>query len=541
MQQRLRNLYNRAVERWSEFDKNQKRNLLITVTTVVIALVALILFLARTPMYIVYRNLDYVSAGEITSALTEAGINNRTARNATEVLVAEKDMDRALMLLSEKNIPSTGSFDFATAFTYMGMGTTESVKKKTMNIYDEKDLEAKLKKNYGIKDATVKLVLANEDRYFIKDEQRATASVQLFAERTFTKADGVNIARYISKCVKNLEMEDIVVIDGNFNTIYSGAVETGFGETISTQEEKRQLRIYEIEKKLREMILPQMDDVRIYADIVLNWDVQTDQSTTYGTQLADSETSLPIRESTSQSSVSGTAPGDVPGTDTNNNATPQYQTGDNSGYSGSTRDKETDYALDTFVSTSERATGTVDYNNSSLVIMMYKYRTYYEQDMTETQLNGLTWVEFKDANNFARSRTVEPELRDAIRTLQISNTSVTAYELPVFIDKEPVEPTDVSSIILYVIMILLILLLGFGVLRKMQPDEVVEIEPELSVEELLVSTQMEDEKIAEVEKLQEIAFNQESEAKRQIEKFVLEKPEAVAQLLRNWLNDEWGD
>jgi flagellar M-ring protein FliF len=75
----------------------------------------------------------------------------------------------------------------------------------------------------------------------------------------------------------------------------------------------------------------------------------------------------------------------------------------------------------------------------------------------------------------------------------------------------------------------------------MQPDEITEIEPELSVEELLVSTQMEDEQLAEVERLQEIAFNQESEAKRQIEKFVQEKPEAVAQLLRNWLNEEWGE
>ncbi len=92
---------------------------------------------------------------------------------------------------------------------------------------------------------------------------------------------------------------------------------------------------------------------------------------------------------------------------------------------------------------------------------------------------------------------------------------------------------------MFIILALLILLLAFGLIRRAQPDEVVEVEPELSVEDLLVSTQLEEEKLTEAERLREIELNSESEAKKQIEKFVTEKPEAVAQLLRNWLNDEW--
>ena len=60
-----------------------------------------------------------------------------------------------------------------------------------------------------------------------------------------------------------------------------------------------------------------------------------------------------------------------------------------------------------------------------------------------------------------------------------------------------------------------------------------ELEPEISVESLLVST-------AEVhEELEDIGYTEKSEVRLMIEKFVDENPEAVALLLRNWLNEDW--
>ena len=37
----------------------------------------------------------------------------------------------------------------------------------------------------------------------------------------------------------------------------------------------------------------------------------------------------------------------------------------------------------------------------------------------------------------------------------------------------------------------------------------------------------------------EIELEERSEIKKQIDKFVKQKPDSVAQLLRNWLSDEW--
>ena len=64
-----------------------------------------------------------------------------------------------------------------------------------------------------------------------------------------------------------------------------------------------------------------------------------------------------------------------------------------------------------------------------------------------------------------------------------------------------------------------------------EQEEVVEVEPELEVEEMLKAAK-------EDVELEEIELKESLETKRQIDKFVDEKPEAVASLLRNWLSDE---
>ena len=91
----------------------------------------------------------------------------------------------------------------------------------------------------------------------------------------------------------------------------------------------------------------------------------------------------------------------------------------------------------------------------------------------------------------------------------------------------------VTNILPIIIAVVILLLLGFMVWRSLRPIEVNEVEPELSVEELLSATR---DKQAPVE---DIDLEEKSETRKAIEKFVDENPEAAALLLRNWLNDDW--
>ena len=112
-----------------------------------------------------------------------------------------------------------------------------------------------------------------------------------------------------------------------------------------------------------------------------------------------------------------------------------------------------------------------------------------------------------------------------------NNISVMAYEVPKFVEK-PDTSRGLADYLMIILAILIIALLIYVVVRGTAPVKVAEEEPELSVEQLLATTK-------ENQSIEDIEFSDKSETRRMIEKFVDENPEAVAQLLRNWLNDEW--
>jgi flagellar M-ring protein FliF len=114
----------------------------------------------------------------------------------------------------------------------------------------------------------------------------------------------------------------------------------------------------------------------------------------------------------------------------------------------------------------------------------------------------------------------------------VENISIVAYDVPVF-QYSSGSGRTVTDYFQIVLAVLIFVLLGYVVFRSTRKEKVQELEPELSVESLLESTR---ESEGEME---DISYTEKSEARLLIEKFVDEKPEAVASLLRNWLNEDW--
>lgn len=112
------------------------------------------------------------------------------------------------------------------------------------------------------------------------------------------------------------------------------------------------------------------------------------------------------------------------------------------------------------------------------------------------------------------------------------NISIVAYEENWFVDREGLD-VEATDVIAFVLILLILGLLAFVILRSMMRERVPE-EPEepLPVDELLQSTP---------EPIEDIEVEPKSEERLILEKFVAENPEATANLLRNWLNEEnWG-
>ena len=129
---------------------------------------------------------------------------------------------------------------------------------------------------------------------------------------------------------------------------------------------------------------------------------------------------------------------------------------------------------------------------------------------------------------------VDDDFYDAVATATgISRDKITiiAYRENLFFDKEGlnVNWTDILSIVMIVI---ILALLAFVILRSMVSKKDTDQEEELSVENLLQSTPDSE--------LEDIEVESKSDTRKLIERFVDENPEAVASLLRNWLNEDWG-
>ena len=105
------------------------------------------------------------------------------------------------------------------------------------------------------------------------------------------------------------------------------------------------------------------------------------------------------------------------------------------------------------------------------------------------------------------------------------------YEEPRFVAEEG--GRSISDYAQLLITVAIFAVLGYVVFRSTRTQKVEEMEPELSVETLLEATS------ESGEQLEDIGYNEKSEVRIMIEKFVDENPEAVAQLLRNWLNEDW--
>ena len=116
--------------------------------------------------------------------------------------------------------------------------------------------------------------------------------------------------------------------------------------------------------------------------------------------------------------------------------------------------------------------------------------------------------------------------------IPVENIRIRAYSIPEFTDA-PENRRSITDYMQIILAVIILALLGFVIWRATRPVEVTELEPELSVEEMLASTQELQESVDDID------LNDKSDTRKAIEKFVEENPEATAILLRNWLNDDW--
>ncbi len=539
MQQRIQNVITAVLEKWKSLEKRQQFRLIAVLVVFVITLAVTVYFVTKPQMFTLVKNEDVKTIAELRRVLTDANIYNVAADEGTSLQVNRADVGDARIAIDSSPLSTNKRFTYETALNLMGLGATESTKKDTLRRVTQSDIEASLTAFNGITDATVILTLPDDNEYYLKTDKKATAYAQLITTMDIDKAQGVNLAKAISRSVKGLDIKDIEIVDQNMDSIYSGLDQ--MQGTYVTLDELRVARKNEMDAKIKGLIIPMFDDVKVSTNLVLNTNTAQQKSITY-LNPGGGDTGAVSKQVQEKQQVANSTNPTEPGLGANDQATATYQGGGNEAYSGSSSSQSTDYVFNTIERVEEQGFGDVDYEKSSSAIFCYKLKVYDEEYLTKNnRLNGMTWQDYRESLSTDVKIDVDPDIVEAIRkSTGINDVAVVAYELPVFKDMV-VKPFQIEQLLMFGILALLILILAYGLIKATKPDVVTEVEPELSVEDLLVSTQLEEQKEAEeeAERMKQIELNTESEVKKQIERFVMDKPELVAQLLRNWLNEEW--
>lgn len=529
--EKLKELGNKIMEWWNRFTARQKTLIVGVVAVLIIALVAIVTALTR-PKYTLLRECESTAeAAEVRDLLEGEGLTYEISDDGLIVRVLEKDISQANLLLGANNIQAAGyGIDNVTDGSF---STTESDKQKKHVVYLEKQLENDFLSMFtAIKHARVKLNIPEDDGTLIAKEQESSAWVLLELKDEFSQESAAYLARAIATALGNETTNNIVIMDSEGNMLFTGdetLSATGMASsqlTVKSEAEKNMIN------NVRRVILGtnEFDNVEVSPNLVLDFSTQNRTEHTYTPADGQTQGVLSHEDVYSSENTSGT--GGVPGTDSNDDDT-TYVLEDNANSSSTVSEESRDYLPNETITTTETPSGVINYGASSLAASLIQYNVIREEDAdAQGLLDGVSWEEYKLANT-ERTRI---ELDDTFYAtvanatgISQDNITLVAYTENLFFDAEgsAITATDILQIILIIV---ILALLAFVVLRSMRGEKHEEEEEELTVETLLQSDVQ----------LAEISSENESEEKRLINKFVEENPEAAANLLRNWLNEDWG-
>lgn len=539
MKERIQEIPARAVEFWNKYTSKQK-TIIISVICVVLFLIGLVTYFISRPTWSRFQqfnNLDDASA--MVQALNDEGIANKSSRDGLTLYVHDDDMTKAFYCMSDNNLTDKG-YTWDKAFDN-SISTTESEKSQKRVLALQSALKASMVEYSFIDDANIFIDVPQSSYSILEEANKTSVTAQVEInkknEDQLTGAVAQSLAYWLANAV-GTDVDHVIINDTEGHCLYNGYTSDGLGGDLTGG-------TTEYCEKLRNTIATNITDILVgcgYDDIQvgtqgIQFNMNKVERLTKTYSVADGrEYGYPTNYyHYANEGNAGTAAG-IPGTDSNDNDEPDYVIdGGNSSSSSLEIEKLTQLLTDETIENIKQEKPAIELENSSLGIVVTRY-VVYDQEKLEADgtLDNMTFEEFMDANNTRNTFTILDEEMNLISNatgVDTASITVVGYEVPQFVEKTG-SGRSISDYLMIILAVLIIALLIFVVVRGTAPVTVEEAEPELSVEQLLATTK-------ENQSLEDIEFSDKSETRKLIEKFVDENPEAVAQLLRNWITDDW--
>lgn len=496
-------------------EKKQKIKIVAAVLLILLALTAIILYFSRPQYVVLYNNLDHRQAGEIMNTLQGSSVRAKYGETSSTILVQQQDYQKSQVLVATEGLPQA-RFSYDDFFSGNSFMKTSEEKSKEYIVALGNELGKIIEEIPGIEKAYVTLSVPDTTGFIrTNQEQHAKASVflNLGYNNTLDNNSVNGIALLVSNAVQGLDSENVTVhgSDGKVLNSTSPSENNVFGPT-------EQLSLQQMVKDdLEKSITDFLSSVYGYGNVVVMSNVKLD----FNSEVTEiQEFSPPIEGETEgivrsmqdlQQRVINSGAGGAPGTDTNTEEAPQYVEDEEGEALYYEANRTINYEINELRQKIVKAQGQVQditvavYLNSKAIPggnLSDEERRKLE-DIISAAAGLDTRVVQVDVQEF--SNTLEDQLRQAMDVDGIG----TSTRIPIW---------------LYGILATMLLGIGyFGFTRMRKKADEPIVETPIPITESLEEIEL------------ELAGSQ---VKQQLEKLVNKKPDAVAQLLRNWLSED---
>mgnify|MGYP000976891558 FL=1 len=522
MPEGIKKLIDKIKSFWSNLEKSQKIRIYVMAGVLLFAIAVTLVLTLKVEYVPLFDTSQEVNLQPVVSYLTENDIKFKKGEN--QIFVDSKRKKDIEFDLTTQGIVSP-EVTFADTWSKLSLTATESDKENLWKNYLTNDLVYKLKKFENVENATVQYTKP-EKTYWVKsgsEEQQGSAYVMLKTKEPLTP-NQVGAAAKVVAASLGIPADRITIVDHKLNPLSRDYTQTDILKA-SSQDEMRRQRQMELENKVYEFFKigvaqhEYFDTISVSANAVLDFDTLTSTSTRYDPPVEE-ENAVLNEETLEETLINGNA-GDIPGTDTNPQGTMTYQIGGDGNSQYNKNHTVREYLYNQTNEQKEKAVGNLISEQSTMSISLWYGKNIKTAD-------GLTPEYLEEVRQSASAATGVP----------VENIAVSVQKLAAETPPEVTLMDTVSELFdqfgFYVLMLILLVVMAITAMprKKTKPVEV-----QTAVLETAAAGEGTAPQASEL--IQDINLQEESELKKQIDKFVQDNPDSVAQLLRNWLAEDW--
>lgn len=493
---------------WEKLTSAQKKAFIVGATALLAIIVLASLLLSRQEYVVLYSGLDSQEVAEIYSRLKELNVEPKVQGTSTILVPKDREVELRMQLTSE-GYPKTG-FNYDIFLQNSNFGQTDEEKRALLIMQLQERLSQAIKFLDGVEDAVVTIAMPKDDAFVLKSQQvPVTASVIIKTKPGYSisASQANNIVRLVAKSVPGLKEENVTVIDTNMNVLTGTGAEEE--EMVGTQFELE----HRLEDRIRDQVISLLEPVFGYRKVVatvnvkLNFDKRTTESVRFE-PVVDEDGIIASRE-VLREKVRNAIPGGVVGETSNTTQYPELESAESGTYD---RTHEiVNYEVNEIKEILEQQQGKVEDLSISVII-----DNEFLSPQILTQVKELvaaavgTDISRVVVQNMKFDTSLQEQLLEGFERRQDQRPEWLYWSVPL-------------SVAFAVIV-------AFIVVMRMRSRR---IQLETATAQEILAQEPQQPSTLELE-----LTNEYDEIKKRLERLVTERPEAVAQLLRNWLSEE---